>query len=287
MKVCKSCNAINTNDCEYCYNCGKSDFVYQEEITCPNCGAANDKKASYCINCGNQFPKDEKTVAAAADVVVPAEHVEKDVVEREQQPIYHVETSEQKETAQCPNCGANVPIYAIYCQKCGQPVASLHQHRVVRRKVCPHCGKPNSMESHFCSYCFHTLANAEIEEMQLVHDLRPIGGEMVKQAYLADNFGKNKICANCGTLNPQNELFCVNCGYKLDVEEQKKFCPNCGAENSSGNAFCTKCQWSFDGSAPDTVKKWVCPVCKSSNDAENEYCGVCGSKKETNSGRKK
>ena len=285
MKVCKSCNAINTNDCEYCCNCGKTGFVYHEEIACPNCGATNDKSADFCINCGHQFPKEERTVATAADSSVAP--VEKSAQELEQQQVYYVEAPEEKEIVPCPNCGTRVPLHAIYCQKCGQPVASLHQHRVVRRKVCPHCGKPNSMESHFCSYCFHSLANAETEEMQLVHDLRPMGGEMVKQAYLIDNTSKNKICANCGSLNAQSELFCVNCGYRLDVEEQKKYCPNCGAENSSDNAFCTKCQWSFEGKAPDVVKKWVCHTCKSTNDSTNEYCGVCGSKKETNTGRKK
>lgn len=295
MKVCKNCGEINSNDCEFCCNCGETAFVFQEETLCPHCGAVNDKSFDFCINCGNKLhsvaipaPAAEQTsleVQQAGDEEGYAP-VPIDLREQMNEVYGGISLSTPAETAQCPGCGALVPIHAIYCQKCGTPVAKLHDHRVVRRKICPHCGRPNNLESQFCSYCFCTLANSDTQEMQVVHESVSVGETMVTQAFLEDERGKKKICTSCGTLNPPDESFCVNCGFKLDVEEIKKYCPNCGTENPVGNTFCTKCQWSFDGTSPESNEKWVCPKCEKVNDATDAYCTSCGTPKEIK-GRKK
>lgn len=291
MKVCKNCGEINTNDCEYCCNCGKTAFVFQEEITCPHCGATNDKSFVHCINCGNLL-RVQKPVQEVANVAAPATPDEDgytpvpvDLREQMNDVYGGLSASTPTESAQCTSCGALVPIHAIYCSKCGASVASLHEHRVVKRKVCPHCGKPNSLESRFCVYCFCTLSNADTQEMQVVHDVKNLGSELINLAYMEDEHGKKKICTNCGSLNSLDELFCVNCGFKLDPEEQKKYCPNCGAENSVEDTFCTRCQWSFDGSSPDSKEKWVCKRCKNTNDGKYAFCLHCGAKKQ-DKGRK-
>ena len=286
MKVCKNCGEINTNDCEYCVNCGKTAFVFHEEIPCPHCGASNDKSFVHCINCGNSLSV-ERRVEDVVDFAAPSnasaqpEPTPIPVDLREQMTdVYGGLTSAPPvETAQCTNCGALVPIHAIYCQKCGASVASLHEHRVVKRRICPHCGKPNNMESRFCMYCFCSLNNSDTQEMQVVHAPKNIGNDIVKMAYVEDEHGKKKICASCGALNSMDELFCVNCGFKLDPEEQKKYCPNCGAENSVEDTFCTRCQWSFNGDTPDSQSKWECPNCQNAIDDKYDFCLFCGAKK--------
>lgn len=296
MKVCKSCGEINANDCEYCCNCGQREFVFREEITCPHCGAVNDKSFEHCINCGNDLKINQTTVSPVSDgevgvspAVSAADEgytpVPVDLREQMSDVYGGLSPSTPAETAKCPTCGAIVPIHAIYCHKCGTPVDKLHEHRVVKRKICPHCGRPNSLEARFCSYCFCTLANADTQEMQLVHDVKLLGDGVVKQAFLEDEHGKKKICCNCGTLNTLDEEFCVNCGFKLENEEQKKYCPNCGAENPMDNTFCTKCQWSFDGTSPNSVEKWVCENCQNVNDSRNSFCTSCGAKRDI-TGRK-
>lgn len=285
MKVCKRCKVINTNDVSHCVNCGGTEFVAPEEIACPNCGGINIHSFDYCIHCGHELPHgaaiqgqvspvppatDDNHVSVPADLQNALPHVYADLHD-----------STPPETAKCPTCGALVPIHAIYCQSCGTAVANLHQHRVVLRKICPHCGKPNAMDEALCSYCFYSLAKAETQEMQLVHDTRHISDDVLKQAYLEDSTGKKKICTSCGTLNNMNELFCISCGFKLDTDEQKKFCPNCGTENNVDNAFCVNCQWSFDGGLPNTMETWICPECGLVNDSSNTYCIVCGRKKTT------
>lgn len=296
MKVCKNCGEINSNDCEFCCNCGKSAFVFQEETVCPHCGAVNDKSFVFCTNCGNELTpavSEEAKVLPQTPVTPAVSTTEEgytpvpvDLREQLNEVYGGLSAATPAEAAQCPGCGAIVPIHAIFCQKCGTPVAKLHDHRVVKRKICPHCGRPNSLESQFCSYCFCTLANADTEEMQVVHDNKTVGDGMVAQAYLEDERGKKKICTNCGTLNVMDESFCVNCGFKLDVEELKKYCPNCGTENPVNNTFCTKCQWSFDGTSPESNAKWICEKCQKVNDASDAFCIVCGAPKDR-IGRKK
>lgn len=292
MKVCKNCGEINPNDCEYCCNCGKTAFIFHEEITCPHCGATNDKSFVYCINCGNSL-REEPSAQVDTAVATPTTPTDEEgytpipVDLREQMnDVYGgLSASTPTESAQCTNCGSLVPIHAIYCSKCGAPVASLHEHRVVKRKICPHCGRPNNLESRFCTYCFCSLNNADTQEMQVVHDTKHVGADMIKQAYLEDEHGKKKICTNCGSLNSVDELFCVNCGFKLDAEELKRYCPNCGAENSVEDTFCTRCQWSFDGSSPNAQSKWVCKSCNNVNDGKDAFCLYCGAKNQ-DTGRK-
>lgn len=54
-----------------------------------------------------------------------------------------------------------------------------------------------------------------------------------------------KVCQNCGTKNPENSIFCSNCGYKLIHTEkpEKDFtiCPNCNTKNPPEARFCFNC----------------------------------------------
>ncbi len=274
MKVCKNCGEINPSDSLYCCSCGTTGFVFQEEVVCPHCGAINDKSFINCINCGNllnsetvvdltngtqePFAQDPSTLTNTAYGGVPLASTE---------------------TAKCPTCGAVVPLTAIFCNKCGTSVANLHVHRVVTRKVCPHCGRPNPSQAAFCSYCFSSLANAKTSDMQLVHECQNLGDITVRQSYLEDSNGKNIVCPNCGSLNHPNEQFCVHCGLKLQIEAPKKYCPNCGEENPADSSFCQKCRWSFDGTEPDLIDKWVCSTCQHTNDKEDLFCSHCGTAK--------
>lgn len=49
-----------------------------------------------------------------------------------------------------------------------------------------------------------------------------------------------KVCSQCETKNPENAIFCVNCGNKLDKNLNIK-CPSCGTENNTNAKFCVGC----------------------------------------------
>jgi len=275
MKVCKHCGEINPGDSAFCCNCGNTNFIFQEEIVCPHCGEVNDKSFTFCMNCGEDLTKNvSKTVSQSASdntaesevTDVPAETVD----------LYEgAMVSTPSEMSKCPNCGAAVPITAVFCNKCGTSVADLHEHRVVQRKVCPQCGRPNPLESHFCSYCFTSLAEADTEDMQVVHESQNLGEVTVRQVMLESPNGKKLICPNCGALNSRDEEFCESCGLKLIVDEPKTYCPNCGAENAADSIFCTKCRWSFSDAKPNSVDQWTCE-CGYANEKDDKYCSKCG-----------
>ena len=138
MKVCKNCGEINPSDASFCGNCGKSVLVFQEEVVCPHCGAINDVSFQNCINCGNPLRED------IADPIADEGSLPTADASNERNESYGGVPLGNVETAKCPNCGAIVPLTAIFCNKCGTSVACLHQHRVVQRKVCSHCGRTNS-----------------------------------------------------------------------------------------------------------------------------------------------
>src|SRR5574341_1308982 len=50
----------------------------------------------------------------------------------------------------CPNCSADNPSDAKFCENCGQPL----------ERVCPNCGQPVSPQAKFCKNCGHNLAGA-------------------------------------------------------------------------------------------------------------------------------
>ena len=265
MKLCKNCGEINENDSLFCCNCGKSDFVFQEEVTCPHCGATNDKAFAHCTNCGKPLEKQSTQTATASPVAVN--------LRQEMSDLY--DEANASEMSACPECGEMLPLTSIFCHKCGASIAKITMHKVVKRKVCPHCGQFNANDGIYCSYCFSSLADAESAQLQVVHDVKNLGDVVVKQTMLDDGGGKRKLCPNCGALNAPEETFCVSCGLKLEVDPQKKYCPNCSTENQGDASFCIRCNWSFDGLAPKGPT-WECPHCKAQNDHDSAYCTNCG-----------
>ena len=271
MKVCKDCREINSNDSAFCCNCGKSNFIYQEEVVCPHCGKVNDKTFEHCIHCGQELEKHVHAAELETYNAVPVN------VRDDMTTVYSAGLT--TETARCPHCNTSVPVTAIFCAKCGTNVADLHEHRIVQRKVCPHCGNFNPVEAARCSYCFSGLGDALTEDLQVTHQSQNLGDKFVRQTFLEGPKGKKLMCPSCGAINASDEVFCVNCGLKLDIEPVKKYCPNCGTENPSDSEFCSKCRWSFEGASPEEKIKWVCSFCQHVNSDEDAYCSNCGQKR--------
>ncbi len=268
MKICKNCGEINQSNVDFCCNCGKNSFELASETVCQNCGKANASANTHCIHCG---------AALQLQLTAQAQSVKAEI-----ETVYATQVAEVslKETAVCANCGQEVSVNSVYCISCGAPTHQIHDHRVVKRKICPHCDHPNLPTASLCTMCFATLSSAELQDFQLVYDNVKSGKLSIKTALLENPFGKYKICNNCGAMNKVEEAFCHSCGLKLDVEEQVRYCVNCGTENLPDSHFCTKCQWSFDG---DTVQSrdgiWTCKKCNHLNQANSDFCTHCGSKK--------
>lgn len=80
-------------------------------------------------------------------------------------------------------------------------------------------------------------------------------------------------CPNCNNTVDPNDIFCTNCGYRVDglldeVNQNKatmKTCPQCQLSISENEHYCPNCGYSFDGQ-PHFVSsvpapQVVCPNC--------------------------
>ena len=73
-------------------------------------------------------------------------------------------------------------------------------------------------------------------------------------------------CKVCGSVAPDNAVYCPTCGDRVDG---KKECPKCGAENAEGFKFCLQCGARIDG-------KKTCKTC--GTEFEGAFCPQCGVK---------
>lgn len=73
----------------------------------------------------------------------------------------------------------------------------------------------------------------------------------------AETDAQKKIINNLSNASPENNVYCDNCGVRLDSDSL--FCDNCGTRllNSSHEEFCTKCGFKF------TRPGNFCPKCGS------------------------
>ena len=49
------------------------------------------------------------------------------------------------------------------------------------------------------------------------------------------------ICPDCGTKNPANANYCMECGAESFIKDTKWKCPRCGQMNSPDSKYCGEC----------------------------------------------
>ena len=99
-------------------------------------------------------------------------------------------------------------------------------------------------------------------------------------------------CGNCGSDLPDDSVYCMACGRKVDDEQRGAVnyadlpfgtvivCPKCGAKNSRTDRWCGSCDAELDGAkkqrASPAPKGPECPKCGASSLAGSSYCRKCG-----------
>src|SRR5439155_16747641 len=80
------------------------------------------------------------------------------------------------------------------------------------------------------------------------------------------------LCYDCGALNAGSTKFCVECGTRMAVRDDRVACPACNSPNAAGAKFCVEC-----GTRMAVRDEGVsCPVCNSLNAAGAKFCVECG-----------
>lgn len=90
MKTCPYCGNQNSDDSQFCTECGKP--IPQGRI-CPHCGACVNDDDAFCTECGKRIDEVSKA------------------------------TFSESTTPKCPHCGASVDDYDVFCQNCGKKIA--------------------------------------------------------------------------------------------------------------------------------------------------------------------
>lgn len=80
-----------------------------------------------------------------------------------------------------------------------------------------------------------------------------------------------KECPECGTLQDEDNTFCINCGHKWAGE---KVCPMCRESQDESNAFCINCGYDFASRKSKPSKK-VCPNCSIELFEKTMLCPHC------------
>jgi len=102
----------------------------------------------------------------------------------------------------CPNCHAELPEEALFCQECGLPI---------KQHVCPKCGAPASPTADICQTCGAWLLEGKCKFCYA--DLSS------DDALFCPECGKPKTgipCPHCGTLSIFD--FCSKCGKPVTEE---------------------------------------------------------------------
>ena len=78
-------------------------------------------------------------------------------------------------------------------------------------------------------------------------------------------FGPTIKCPKCGTLNPETNKFCSECGNRFEPDTK---CPKCGSSVPGGSKFCPQCG--------NPMGERKCPKCNASVPAGSKFCPECG-----------
>ncbi|HMA69608.1 MAG TPA: zinc-ribbon domain-containing protein [Candidatus Mcinerneyibacterium sp.] len=91
------------------------------------------------------------------------------------------------------------------------------------------------------------MINSVNEQEIMEEDLQEPEIQMEEEMEEEEREEKFQVCPECGSKNPKEAKFCLNCGSNLEekeepkTEQEKNICPECGAENLSGAKFCMVC----------------------------------------------
>lgn len=78
-------------------------------------------------------------------------------------------------------------------------------------------------------------------------------------------------CPNCGCEIYPEDLFCINCGEKLEKDKNDLKCPNCGENVKKEDSFCINCGCKLNS-------QMKCPSCGESVKDSDKFCSNCGCK---------
>ncbi len=113
----------------------------------------------------------------------------------------------------CPNCSADLPDDAVFCDQCGASLSSSAPAAPAAsgENTCPACGAAAIPGAGFCDNCGASLAEPEVTASP-----EPAPEPATPAASASPDL---VTCPACGEDNLPASKFCANCGFNMDTTE--------------------------------------------------------------------
>ncbi|MEG1527896.1 MAG: zinc ribbon domain-containing protein [Clostridia bacterium] len=185
--VCPHCNQPLTLSNVYCTRCGKAvDSLSQGKLVkrkiCPHCKRPNQMSAEFCSYC---FTALDNVDFDEFMVNYKSNDKEDDIKQ------LVLQSSSNKKSKVCPECGSLNDIDTKYCYKCATKLIAQ-----TRKKYCFICGAENTYDAEFCTNCQYSFSKKTANSAEV------------------------GVRCECNYLNDLGSLFCTKCGKKL-IDKQK------------------------------------------------------------------
>ena len=223
---------------------------------CPKCGTNLPLNELFCAECGEKLMLGK---ASRQDIPHSEKTPEKEpAAEPANTPVTALANTIDKPSEalkECPKCGTNLPLNALFCAECGEKLMSGE----ASRQDIPHSEETPEKEP------ASEPANAPVTALTNTIDIL---SETLKE------------CSKCGTNLPLNALFCAKCGERLEPLEvpeldmhKSKEGQEKGAVSQSDNAPVIASANIIDESS-DKLK--ICPKCGMNLPPYSVFCAKCG-----------
>lgn len=109
----------------------------------------------------------------------------------------------------CDKCGREIDFGAVFCGNCGNKLSAIANTGEGTaegglKKICPACKIEWDNDVDFCGECgTATVLKADTTSAEAVD---------------SDKKPEVKICAQCGSMAGESDVFCGNCGFSFSTE---------------------------------------------------------------------
>lgn len=107
--------------------------------------------------------------------------------------------------AYCPTCGERLPKNAFFCPNCGKKTVEAVEKNIP--------GPSDEVKEAFTKMS-QELEKAFSEAAKEISTAFQTASENIQKSLCREQI----VCSNCGVENPNNAVFCYNCGKKARVK---------------------------------------------------------------------
>ena len=167
--------------------------------------------------------------------------------------------TQTKGVVECLSCGQQNPLYAKYCNHCGQPIINdlekeeeldekaLNEEPVMEEETL----QEQSVEKDIVEE--QLVVPLIVEEVEEAKEVEKVKEVEESQEELHEEKQEERHCPFCDAVVPDDDVYCFVCGRKLSqdsdesvdllVEEEPKerHCPNCDHVLEEDDIYCTAC----------------------------------------------